>query len=684
MKQKRVAKKNVGKAEPKGQSAVTLGICFVLFAVTWVVFGRTLSYPFINFDDYAYVYGNPEVRKGLSLHGIAWAFTHVHGGNWHPLTSISHLLDCQLYGLNAGSHHFTNVLLHSIAVILLFLLLQQMTGARWRSAFVTALFAIHPLRVESVAWIAERKDVLSGVFFMLTLMAYVRYVRRPSSARYWPVLFLFALGLMSKPMLVTLPFVLLLLDYWPLGRVRSTSSAAKSKTRHADVRNVRSIGQLLIEKIPLLILSAASCVAALLAQAKAQAIVSVQELPLTARISNAFVSCIVYLGQLFWPRSLGLFYPYAANNLLVGEGVLAIAALLVISTIFVVLRKTHPYLITGWLWYLGMLVPVIGVIQVGMQAHADRYTYLPQIGLSFALVWGINDLSSSWRHRRTILGVIGGLAIVVLTGCAWIQTSYWSDSEKLWGHTLAVTPNTSLAEASLGDALLKEGRAREAIPYYEKALVLQPDDAEARNNLAYSLRQSGRLDEAIAQFRKVVELRSRHADPKKADAYSNLGRALVEKNQLDEAIDQYRHAVDLQPDTWNFHNSLGNALLARGLTKEAVVQYEKALAINPRSVAICGNLAWILATSSDPALRDGSKALELARLANERSGGRDPLVLNALAVAYAETGQFPQALSTAQQALDLVASQGSTDLTKLLRHEIDLYRAGSPYHQAAP
>jgi len=273
-----VAKKKGSKTKPQGQGAVTFGICFGLLAITWIVFGQTISYAFINYDDRAYVFGNPEVTKGLSLHGIGWAFTHVHGGNWHPLTSISHLLDCQLYGLSAGGHHFTNVLLHSVAAILLFLLLQQMTGARWRSAFVAALFAIHPLRAESVAWVSERKDVLSGVFFMITLMAYVRYVRKPSSKHYWAILFLFALGLMSKPMLVTLPFVLLLLDYWPLGRLRQSPSPSKSKTKTADVRKARSIQQLLVEKIPLFILSAASCIATLLAQTGA--IASTEQLSL--------------------------------------------------------------------------------------------------------------------------------------------------------------------------------------------------------------------------------------------------------------------------------------------------------------------------------------------------------------------------------------------------------------------
>jgi tetratricopeptide (TPR) repeat protein len=668
-----VAKKRVSKTKPQEKGALTFGICFVLFVLTWIVFGQTTGFTFINYDDGLYVYGNPEVTKGLSLHGIAWAFTHVHGGNWHPLTSISHLLDCQLYGLNAGAHHFTNVLLHSIAVVLLFLALEQMTGARWRSAVVAALFAIHPLRAESVAWIAERKDVLSGVFFMLTLLTYVRYARKPSAGRYWVIPCVFALGLMSKPMLVTVPFILLLLDYWPLGRLRNFSFA---QTKAGNARNARSVQQLLVEKIPFFILSALSCVATLLAQRGA--IATAEQLSIGPRIFNAFLSCVVYLGQMFWPFRLGLFYPFPEYGLL-AKGLLSAVLLILISAIVFVFRKTHPYLITGWLWYLGMLVPVIGIVQVGMQAHADRYTYLSQIGLSLALVWGVTDVARSWRHRREILSAAAVVTIVILSITAWIQTSYWADSEKIWGRTLAVAPNSNLAQASFGNALLSKGRAAEAIPYYEKALALRPDDAAGHNTLADALRRSGRLDEAIAQFRTVLELRDRQGDAKKGEAHYNLANALLEKNQIVESIEEYRHAVELEPNNLDYHNNLGNALLRQGLEADAIAEYEKVLTIDPASVAARGNLAWIWATSFNPARRQGFRALDVARQANELSGERDPIILNALAAAYAETGQFTKAVSTAQQALDL-ASGGNPQLTTLLREEIALFRAGMPYH----
>ena len=391
-----------------------LGVCVFLIAITWLVFGQTLSHEFVNFDDHVYVYENPVITGGLTLPGIIWAFTHSHARNWHPLTTISHMLDCQLFGLNAGGHHFTNVFLHTIAVVSLFLVLRQMTGgpsrtgSLWPSAFVAALFAIHPLHVESVAWISERKDVLSGVFFMLTLSAYVRYARRPSVARYVMMTILFALGLMSKPMLVTLPFVLLLLDYWPLGRGRGMEISGE----RSEVRRERSVvsGQwsvvsrrwsvvrgLVVEKIPLFALSTASCLATLLVQRQAAG--SIDQLPFAWRVNNAIVTCVAYIWQMLWPVKLAVFYPHPDNRLLLWQIFLALALLIAITVAVIALRQKRPYLIAGWLWYLGMLVPVIGLVQVGEQARADRYTYLPQVGLYLALTWTIVDLSASWRRR---------------------------------------------------------------------------------------------------------------------------------------------------------------------------------------------------------------------------------------------------------------------------------------------
>jgi hypothetical protein len=381
-----------------------LGICVFLATVILAVFGQTTGFGFVNYDDGNYVYENPEVTGGLTLKGIVWAFTHVHSGNWHPLTWISHMLDCQFYGLNPGDHHLTNILLHTVTAILLFLMLRRMTGFLWRSAFVAAMFAVHPLRVESVAWVSERKDVLSGLFFMLTIIAYVCYARNPwSSYRYGLVTLLFALGLMCKPMLVTLPFVLLLLDYWPLNRLTGWPVPKR----------------LIFEKLPLLGLTAMSCIITLIAQK--EGVWSSDQVSLTLRFFNVLISYMAYLGKMFWPSGLAVLYPFPINGMPHWEMILAPVLLVSISAGVLFLRMTRPYLLIGWFWYLVMLLPVIGILQVGMQAMADRYTYLPQIGLYLMLTWAAADLCASWRHRGAVIGCGATSILAALIFCAHTQ-----------------------------------------------------------------------------------------------------------------------------------------------------------------------------------------------------------------------------------------------------------------------
>src|SRR6266536_2519454 len=486
-------------APPKASRRwLAVGVCICVAVLTWVVFGQTLRHDFINYDDPRYVYENTEITSGLSIGSIAWAFSHIHSMNWHPLTTISHMFDCQLHGLKAGWHHFTNVLLHSVAAILLFFALRQMTGALWRSAFVAAVFAIHPLRVESVAWIAERKDVLSGVFFMLTLGAYVRYVREPSSIRYLIVAVLFGLGLMTKPMLVTLPFVLLVLDYWPLGRFAHVCPAEPNpKNGFARWCSHRSIPtRLILEKIPLIALSVASSIITLFAQK--HAVSSIESLPLLWRMNNAFVSYVAYMWQMVCPTRLALVYPHPEYRLSLWEVAFAIAFLSGATAVVVAFRRKHPYLITGWLWYVGMLVPVIGIMQVGLQARADRYTYLPQIGLYLIATWTIADLSVAWHYRRQILAVAATIVIAALAWLAWIQNTYWRDSEALWTRTLAVTSHNDVAHASLADLLLRRDRIDEAISHSEEALRIHSRNGNAHNTLAFGLFRTGRVDEAVA------------------------------------------------------------------------------------------------------------------------------------------------------------------------------------------
>src|SRR5437588_1042709 len=409
-----------------------LPVYLILAGLTWIVFAQTLGHDFIAYDDQTYVYDNPRITAGITVGGVVAAFAESHARNWHPLTTISHMLDCQLFGLDPAGHHLVNVLLHTAAVLLLFSLLHAATGAFWPSAFVAAVFAIHPLRAESVAWIAERKDVLSGVFFMLTLTAYVHYVRRPSLIRYLCTALIFALGLMSKPILVTLPLLLLLLDYWPLKRFSTVLSASQSLPTAP-----------IFEKLPLLLLSAGCSAVTLIVQKPT--IDYSNQLPFTARLSNALISYVAYIGQMIWPAKLAVLYPYAgdrASGLALALAFMFIAA---ITTFALAVRRRAPYIAVGWCWYLISLLPVIGLVQVGLQAHADRYTYLSQIGLLIMLTWVAVDLLNSLNKRREILAGLAAVIIGLLTWRGWTQTSYWKDTESLWNHAVAVAPDNNVA-----------------------------------------------------------------------------------------------------------------------------------------------------------------------------------------------------------------------------------------------
>jgi tetratricopeptide (TPR) repeat protein len=693
------------------------GVCIFLAVVIGVVFGQTLRHEFVNYDDELYVYENPVVQKGLTWEGFRWALAYGNIGHWHPLTWLSHMLDCQLYGLQAGGHHLTNLLLHGAAAILLFLVLRQMTGFLWRSAFVAAVFAIHPLRVESVAWVAERKDVLSAFFFMLTLWAYTRYAqavtgdkcrvtrtvetaRAPGLSRvtchvslfYYLVLLFFALGLLSKNMLVTMPFVLLLLDYWPLNRLSGFSPQVL-------LRRVA-------EKIPLFILTAASCVATALVPEK----VTPGQLPFGLRMENAVVSYVTYLWQMIHPSGLACLYPNPTNYLPLWQVAGALGLLLAISGAVFALRKTRPYLVIGWLWYVGMMIPVIGIVQISYYAHADRYTYLPQIGLYLLLTWAVADLCAGWRHRRVMLGGFSTIILVALIFCARTQAAYWRNSETLWNHTLASTSDNAVAHYNLGNVLLQKGRVNEAITQYQKALQIKPDKEEACNNLGNALLQKGNVDEAITHYQKVLQINPEFAEahynlgnallqkgsvdeaiahfqkalqinPDYADAHNNLGYALLQKGSVDEAIAHFQKALQINPDYADAHNNLGNILLEKGSVNEAIVHFQKVLEIKPDYLEVQNNLAWVLATSPQASLRNGDKAVELAQRANQLTGGENPVILHTLAAAYAEVGRFSDAMRSAQKAIELAQAAGQKDLAGQLNGELKLYEAGLPFHE---
>ncbi len=687
-------------------------ICVELAALTLVVFGQSVGFDFVNFDDGWDVYDNPLVAGGLTLHGLAVAFTQGSQANWDPLTIISHMVDCQIFGLHAGGHHLTNVLLHTMSVVLLFVVLRQMTGARWRSAFATAVFAIHPLRAESVAWVAERKDVLSGLFFMLTLWAYIRYVRQPKEwKRYMLVVLFFGLGLMAKSMLVTLPFILLLLDYWPLGRFGGMGLVEQENSQIDLAPGRPAFRALLIEKLPLLVLAAGLGVVAMWAQGRGNAVQSFAEFPFRLRLINALDSVVMYLAQMFYPANLAVFYPYPEHGLPLWRTGVELLAVFGISVAAWRGRRERPYLLTGWLWYLVMLGPVIGLIQIGDQARADRYTYLPQIGLYVALSWWGASWLPGWRQRGTFLRWAAVAAVAGLSVCAFLQTSHWRNSVQLWQHCLAVTPPSALACQNYGLALMERKQFDEALTQFQRAAELKSDFPDAHDGAGSVLAQTGRVEEAVAEFKLAVAgepadplfhshlaaafAQDKHPDdaigeyrkvlelaPDFPDAEGFLGYLLFRKGQLDDAIVHLQRAVRLQPARLNVRYTLATALLQRDRLDEAVSQFQAALAIQPDFAGAregLEDIAWRLATSPDAAARNGAKAVGLARALVQANGGAQPVFLRTLAAALAETGKYAEAATMAEQARSLAERAGDQATVAQLQDQLAHYRVSQPF-----
>lgn len=651
-------------------------VCLALVALVWVSFGRAAGYGFVEFDDPVYVYRNPQITSGINLASIAWAFTHSHALNWHPLTSVSHMLDWQLYGEDAAGHHVSNILLHTAAAVLLFWSWYELSSALWPSAFVAALFAVHPLRVESVVWISERKDVLSGVFFMLVLAAYAHYARnRFGVGRYFLVLITFLLGLLAKPMLVTVPFVLLLLDYWPLRRLELSPLAPTSNQLKLPNRG-RRVLPLLVEKIPFIALSAGSCLVTLLARKSANC--SVAELPLIWRVENALSAYVAYISNFLYPARLAVFYPHPYDAIGQFQVVLCTLLLAAVTIATIILRHRLPYLLVGWLWFVIMLVPVIGLVQQGVQARADRYTYLPEIGLAVMVAFGAADLLRAWAWRQLGFAVLGALVLGLLSLATFIQTRYWRDSLTLWNRALTVTSNNDTAHNNLGVALAERGQLDEAITHYQSALQLSSGKREHYNanaafthvNLGNALARRGEPGSAILQYHQALAI-----CPDYADAHYNLGAVLIDSGESDQAISEYEQALALQPGNPEVETSLGNAFLQKHAERQAIEHYERALQADSNYVMAAGNLALMLATASDPELRDRQRALALALGANNLSKGMDPILLSTLATAQAANGNLIAALSAAQRALALAEAHGDGNLARTLRRKISRYRA---------
>ena len=562
-------------------------ICISLIAAVCIVYMQTLGHEFTNFDDNVYVTENDHVKAGLSSESVAWAFTTKRASNWHPLTWLSHMADYQLYGSDPAGHHLTSVLLHAANVLLLFMVLTRMTGALWQSAFVAALFAVHPLNVESVAWIAERKNVLSAFFWLLTMWAYVRYAERTSVARYLLTLMFFAMGLMAKPMLVTLPFVLLLLDYWPLQRWRP----GKGKTGAGKSGN---LARLIWEKTPFLALSVVSCVVTFAAQKGGGAVQSTEIYTLQVRIVNALVSYLEYLEKMVWPQNLAALYPHPGGSLPIWQGAVCAIALIFASTIAVKKIRQAPYLAVGWFWYLGTLVPVIGIVQVGAQAMADRYAYIPLIGIFIIVAWGVPALYKSGAWRNKAMAVSVGIIIPALMTVTWTQASHWQNSVALFKHAIAAVhserPNFALVHLNLGYALGQQNKLDEAIFHYEEAIRLKPDYAKAHNNLGIAFSLKGKFKAAIARYKDVIKM-----IPKHAPAYNNLGMLFNEEKEFEKAIASFREAVRLKPRYATAHNNLGNALRRQGNYEETVIHYRNAIKHRPAYPEAHNNLGRSLA-----------------------------------------------------------------------------------------
>lgn len=549
-------------------------ICLLVSAAILVAYGQVRNFDFVGYDDQLYVTENIYVRSGISLKGITWALTTHHDANWFPVTWLSHMLDVELYGLNAMGHHWTNVQLHIANTLLLFFILQAMTGEIWKSAVVAACFALHPLHVESVAWVAERKDVLSTFFGMLMLAAYYRYTERSCWMSYLLVFLLFGLGLMSKPMLVTFPFLLLLLDFWPLKRFQFTNSRPLS-SKGVGPLVLQGLLWRIVEKIPLIILSTVSSVLTFLVQQSEGAVQAIGTLPLKIRIANALVSYISYVIKTVWPINLAVFYPHPGATLPLWQscgagGLIAGAIFLAASS-----AKRYPYITVGLFWFLGTLVPVIGLVQVGEQGMADRYTYVPLIGLFMIVAWGIPDLLKQWRYRKIFLKVSAVIIIAALTACTFFQVGHWKNAVSLFQHAIIATKNNYLAQNNLGTAL---GRTDldGAIFHYKEALKIKPDYPMALNNLGTALFYKGNYDEAAFHFKQALRV-----NPQYADAHYNFGRLLIAQGKTKSAMIHFSETIKINPEYAQGYNKIGLILAQQGKYKKAEVFFLKAIQIDP-------------------------------------------------------------------------------------------------------
>lgn len=642
----------------------TVYVSSLLALTTVFLYWRTVAYEFIVVDDHMYVYQNATVLKGLTWEGIKWSFTTLRASNWHPLTWISHMLDVSIYGLFAGGHHLTNAAFHIANMILLFLVLKNITRAFWPSALAAALFAWHPAHVESVAWICERRDVLNMFFLTLTVWAYGRYTVQRTVGKYLLALTLFALGLMTKPMLVTLPCVLVLLDYWPLNQFTFSPpgpGASQTKT---------SWQKLAVEKIPFFILSFLSCAVTVFAQHRSGAIQTLDRVSFSARAINSVCGYGAYLDKAVWPVHLSVFYPLPTTTPW-GLFIVSVLALVLVSWVVFRLRLTAPWLIVGWLWFLGTLVPVIGLVQVGNQFMADRYTYIPYIGLFIMLAWSVDFWFKKLPGLKSLLIAASSVVVAACVVLSGIQLTYWRDSITLFTHAIAICGSNVFCERNLSYALSEARRGKEAIPHYYALLKFTPNDVKVRYNLGLELISAGQPAEAETQFSEALKYQ-----PKSDKLHNNLGIAYSQQGKLDLAAAEFEKAIQLNPQfPWPCLN-YAVVLQEKGLAGAAITNYTKALALQPDWAEAMDKLAFLLATCPDTQWRDPARAIKLATEANDLTLRKSPDLLNTLAIAYAAAGDFTNALATAEFTQKQTRPAGLQPLTGKLETEIENYRSG--------
>jgi tetratricopeptide (TPR) repeat protein len=662
-------------------------VVVLLALVTLAAYLPVFHNGFLQYDDSVHVRNNRVVQNGITRGGITWAFTTCRGGFWHPLTWLSHMLDCELFGLNSGAQHYVNVLFHTANTILLLLLLYRLTADLWPSAYVAALFAWHPLHVESVAWLSERKDVLSTFFGMLALLAYTRYAQsrclkpQPQAPRgvaappgqpfganrgalyFWLALICFVTGLMAKPMLVTMPFVMLLLDFWPLRRIPQLSLSSFPTGM-----------RLVFEKWPFLLFSGIASVVAVFAERNGGMTVSLEQVPLPLRLANVLVSYTRYLGKTVWPANLSVLYPLPPR-LPWSEVIAAAICLTAITWSAWRMRGRYPYLLVGWLWFLGTLVPVIGLVQLNVQSPGDHYTYIPLIGIFVAIAFGMKDLIGYLRIKTISIAV---LASMVLGACLTVtehQLSYWRNDETLFSHAVAVTEDNAGTRLNLGLALAANGRLPEAQEQFQEATRISPDNAAAHIFLAKSFTDMGNTSEALAECqtaRNVLNLNS-----EQPQLHYNLGSLLVQLGRLDEAMEQYNQAAQFASDNPDLYYEMGKLLLMQGHDDDAVARLRESLRLDPFNVPALGLLAQVLASDDQPQIRNGAEALGLAERADTLTRGRQPYVLDTLAMAYAEIGRFSEAQQAEQRAIQLAGDAGLP--TDDMSRRLTLYQSGQPF-----